>query len=1859
MANILKVYINTGNGYETLDLFQDENVSFNSSVQNVKDISKLFTDYTQTFSVPASPKNNGIFKHYYNVDIVNLFNASVKVPSKLELNEAPFKDGAMRLDSVTMKKGKAHSYKITFFGSLTQLNSLFSDDELTDLDLSAYNHTYDHTTVKGLMAGTGDITYPLISTERDWVYYQNVKNNPNNIAYYTDFGYSWSEGDGTLVSGIRYNELRPALRIIRIIEAIETKYGITFSRDFFSSVGTNHFNDLFMWGNRKLEGSGIKLEGDQKWESLSCGDGTNIRGSVTEGNAEKLIYDPRFDKDNGPTNWTLARYGYDATIFQGVEHSQIRYTEYEVTVTPSLGYETVPYDFWVGTNDNEAILGTTGERTFTKEDFAALYWGVANEEHKSKDANFEKRLIDFKYKTEAAFTCNVTVLRRIRYREYHWKNEDWTQEAIFGPTLNSSESAIMRFNDKSVSGLQGTLPKITVKDFLGGLIKMFNLVIIPTSQTNFTVQTLDDWYADGNIVDISEFVDTSTHKVERPKLPSQINFKYEETKCVNGKAFMDINNKGYGDLTAPDIPSEGNPLNIEIPFENMHWVNLRYSPTTVNETPITVGKAFEVDDEGNIKAVETKPILFYNNYNFNPGNYTERTQNIQLNNNGAMEWISVYNLASSVNSIYQDTITQSLNFGEELVQFAGETDTPPNGQNGLNYSLFSNYWYDYISDLYNPNRRIFTFEAKLPINILNKVKLNDKLIIDDRRYVINNLKINLTSSDVKLELLNDIYDNAVSGQTHANINASSSRITCEKPSVTLNGAASTGVGLSYLWDGPGIAWYNFAKQSQVITVPGSYNLQVTDEFGISDNTTYVVTDARSTPSVTITPSTTELTYISPTITLTSSITTGYKFNWTTTDGLIVEGEDTHEIVVSRAGTYNLEVIQNNTGCSAEDSQIITTGDMFPPSIPDGLYTSGNTTTSSVLSWTASTDDVAIQNYDVWVDGVYYGTTVDTTPTLTINGLTNGDTVQFKVLARDTAGNTSDFSALFYQKVGGIAADGADGADANAVKLVSPNYIITYDKDGNNPTPSSIILTATTQNISTPWFRFAGDGFVDEGPFTVGTGNQDTITYTPPSTFTEDTTSEILVEVSDGDQIRVADDNISIGFVKAGTDSYTVILGNDSHTLVTDYLGTVDYTGSGTQIFVYKGSTQLAGITTGTPTSGQYKVTAVPTNITVGTITPGTPLIVGDHSAMTQDQTNIEYTIDVESLQTFTKRQTFSKSIGGTPGSSGTDSKVVVLNASSYVITYDSDGVETPAGQSITLTATQQNHSGTVYYDFLDGAVSKQNTTSNTYIIPDADEPIGGGVSNYTVNTREDSGVGTIIAVDGVSIAGLQDSADGAPGAPGTPGTNGTDGLTLIITNPAHTFAADSAGVVGSYLNSYTDIYVYEGSTVLVPDTTPIAGQWSLGKTASSITAGSSTYNPTYVRSNNTSNMTADQASINFTISGFRLDGTAFTLSGLQTFSKSRAGTDGTNGTPGTDGEVGRKSVTGYVYLTNGTTYTTPVPTTPDADSFDFSTWTFLNISAGWSLTAPENQPGLNYWISQYTVTEDIPGSDEGVPSFSIPRIHLNFTEVVSFTDLSTGGSTIINGDNITTGKITSDNFVSGTAPFSTSGTRIDLLTGSIESEGFGITTTGNASFNGAIVGGSIQIGSNFDVTSAGVVTASAMNIDGGTISIGSKFDVTSTGVLTASDIVLEGGTITSDNYVAGTAPFSTSGSKFNLANGSIETPGFGVTSTGNASFTGSITSNTVQIGTAATGERIQISSTTDDIRYYNSTGTLTGKFGAGLNDNSQLEVDIIQLDEYIQMNPSSPSALLINILWQDTSGDLWFRNKNSVTTKLN
>ena len=134
---------------QRVDLFEDESVVLTQSIQNVKDIQKVFTDYSKTFTIPATKSNNAIFKHYYKNSITNGFDARKRVSANLYLNFLEFKEGKIKLEGVDLKNNVPYSYKVRFTGNTVTLKDLLGEDKLGALgSLSSYNLVYDSATVK-------------------------------------------------------------------------------------------------------------------------------------------------------------------------------------------------------------------------------------------------------------------------------------------------------------------------------------------------------------------------------------------------------------------------------------------------------------------------------------------------------------------------------------------------------------------------------------------------------------------------------------------------------------------------------------------------------------------------------------------------------------------------------------------------------------------------------------------------------------------------------------------------------------------------------------------------------------------------------------------------------------------------------------------------------------------------------------------------------------------------------------------------------------------------------------------------------------------------------------------------------------------------------------------------------------------------------------------------------------------------------------------------------------------------------------------------------------------------------------------------------------------------------------------------------------------------------------------------------------------------------------------------------------------------------------------------------------------------------------------------------------------------------
>jgi endonuclease I/chitodextrinase len=96
------------------------------------------------------------------------------------------------------------------------------------------------------------------------------------------------------------------------------------------------------------------------------------------------------------------------------------------------------------------------------------------------------------------------------------------------------------------------------------------------------------------------------------------------------------------------------------------------------------------------------------------------------------------------------------------------------------------------------------------------------------------------------------------------------------------------------------------------------------------------------------------------------------------------------------------------GTAAEDSWgIYTSNDNQAPTVPTNVSLSNITTATIAVSWTASTDNVAVTKYEIYANGNLNGETTNTNYTAT--GLNSNTSYAITVLAKDIANNQSEQS----------------------------------------------------------------------------------------------------------------------------------------------------------------------------------------------------------------------------------------------------------------------------------------------------------------------------------------------------------------------------------------------------------------------------------------------------------------------------------------------------------------------------------------------------------------------------------------------------------------------------------------------------------------------------------------------------------------------------------------------------------------------------------------------------------------------------------------------------------------------------------
>ncbi len=379
--------------------------------------------------------------------------------------------------------------------------------------------------------------------------------------------------------------------------------------------------------------------------------------------------------------------------------------------------------------------------------------------------------------------------------------------------------------------------------------------------------------------------------------------------------------------------------------------------------------------------------------------------------------------------------------------------------------------------------------------------------------------------------------------------------------------------------------------TQAVTIP---NTAGTTNRIMVKGTNHIFFDVSNTNFTITAGSTDTIAPTAATLAASGTTTTTTDLSWSgATDNVAVTSYDVYQNGVFKASTasttytvtgltgattYTFTVRAKDAGGNvSSDSNIVSVTTLTPA--PDTtaptaatLSASGTTLTTTNLSWTGATDNVAVTGYDVYQDGVFKASTTSTT--FAVTGLTASTAYSFYVLAKDAAGNISIPS------------------NTVSVTTLSPDITAptaaTLSASGTTATTTNLSWTGATDNVAVTGYN------VYKGATLLGSTT--TATTYAVTGLTAATAYTFYVQAKDAaGNISVASNTVSVTTLASNPITYCTSLGSSTvdELIGKVVFGTISNTSTGTA-----GYENFTALSTNAVRAVSYTITITPSWRTV-------------------------------------------------------------------------------------------------------------------------------------------------------------------------------------------------------------------------------------------------------------------------------------------------------------------------------------------------------------------------------------------------------------------------------------------------------------------------------------------------------------------------------------------------------------------------------------------------------------------------------------------------------------------------------------
>ena len=503
------------------------------SIADIREPDKRNASFSKTLTLPGTKANNLFFENMFEVDVVTqTFNPNLKATTVLSVDGVTQFKGALKLRQVNYLVGGKVTYDCNLIGNLSDFIQTLGNLKLRDLDLSAYDHTYSQANIEASWTptlGTGYV-YPMI----------NYGDSSDLERWY-----------------VRY--FRPAPFVKTVLDKIASEAGYTYASTFFN---TTLFKSLIIPNSLDL----IKQSGAQ----ITAGQ--FAAGRTTE---QVIGYTMTDQADPVVLNITTVQSNNDSTApyFDNDGNYNI------VTYKHIPNYNTTGVYFFEAELEGTFVVPASGSGAeeigiYGVVEIVEEYLGVVTQLNSQQ---FFTSIIpvssaggSFSATASVSFTTDtIQILSGHSYytRVYAYANAfnpSFTPSAV---TTNLHLTDIT-FRNTSVNtsiNIGGTmtlsagLPDMLQKDFVMGLVKMFNLYIEPDKddETLLNIEPRDTYY---NSTQVDWSAKLATEKDLEIQPMGLLNFKrlscsYKPDDDFYNKSYKNEYARVYGDYQA-DIDND-------------------------------------------------------------------------------------------------------------------------------------------------------------------------------------------------------------------------------------------------------------------------------------------------------------------------------------------------------------------------------------------------------------------------------------------------------------------------------------------------------------------------------------------------------------------------------------------------------------------------------------------------------------------------------------------------------------------------------------------------------------------------------------------------------------------------------------------------------------------------------------------------------------------------------------------------------------------------------------------------------------------------------------------------------------------------------------------------------------------------------------------------------------------------------------------------------------------------------------------------------------------------------------------------------------------------------------------------------